>query len=121
MIRKNINNVTHKFLLNAKLDSNFPFSGLSIVLNQSVKLFLVKATGCWQRLSLHSLSHQSAFSQCAILTFFGSLQRSYHNKQPAFSSEFKWRDSFGSEKCNHIKLLKEHQRVLSAGFRFHEQ
>jgi len=79
---------------------------------------------------LHCLSHQSAFSQCAILTFFGLAMHTAHintvimlnnlhsavnsigetlyiqqwiqlERLSAFSSEFNWRDSFGSQIRNH--------------------
>jgi len=50
-----------------------------------------------------------------------SHQHSYHDKQPAAHSEFKWRDTFGSQKCNNSKLLKGVLTSLSGGFRFHTE
>ena len=79
MIRMNINNVTLTFLWIAKLDSSFPFSSPSIVLNEFIKLFLVKATGCWHRpptslfitpISFFPVRHPYIFlaQQCTLLT-----------------------------------------------------
>jgi hypothetical protein len=93
LIRKNTNNVTHTFLWNAQLDSNFLFSSLSIVLNQFIILFPIKSSVAGTSCPPHCLSNKSAFSQCAILTFFvpaiyTAHINSCHNKQSAFGSEF---------------------------------
>ena len=96
------NNVTLTFLWIAKLDSSFPFSSPSIVLNEFIKVFLMKATGCWHRppTSLF-ITPISFFPVCHPYIFWPSNahcshQHSYHAKQLALSSEFNWRDSLHS-------------------------
>lgn len=121
-ILKNISNVTHTFVWNAKLESSFPLSDPLIVLNQFIKLLLVKLIGCCHKSTLFITP--SSFSSFAILTFYCpsksqcSCQHSHHYKQPAFASEFQLETLLCSQKFNHSTLLKAHQQVLNSGFHF---
>lgn len=128
MIKKNINNVTHTFLWIAKLDSKFPFISLSIVPNQFIKLFLMKPPVAGTGHPLHHLSHQSPFSQCAILTLFGPAMHTaqvntvimINNLHSAVNSigETPLSVKRATTACSSIK---GHQQVLSVGFCFHTQ
>lgn len=92
---KNINNMTHTFLRNAKLDSSFPLSDLLTVLNQ---VDLYQHFSLWNSLVVITVAHfiHDHINQLFFIQHFYIFGPVIHNthinsdyhKHPAFGSEF---------------------------------